>query len=391
MERKSTNLLKPAFILLTAVAISTACAEDEAQKAEAKLELGAADIKPALAKDDLDEEQLRLAQIIHKRIVDYQEIKNKTNDNKEQPFAAYQETTKTGAEFEMLPVKGGSFTWKGEKEGDSLDVSLSPFWMGKTEVTWEEYEPFMLSKIPRQKDGQVLDFMRDQLENDIDFLARPTPPYHPMTYGMARDGHPAISMTQNAANKYCQWLSYQTGHFYRLPTEAEWEYACRADSKTKYSWGDDPAEVDKYAWMGGDAGSHYQKPGQKKANAWGFHDMHGNVMEWTLDQYVPDRKAYFAKEKVTNPWVKATKPYPHVAKGGQWKQALSDLTASKRHPSAPEWKKTDPQDPKSQWYLSDASWLGFRIVRPAEIPSVEEMYHYWNSGVAEDGEFAVYH
>lgn len=345
------------------------------------------DIKPALNNQNLDAEELRLAKVIHKRITDYQQIKNKTNDNTPQPFAAYKETTKSGAQFEMLPVKAGTFTWQGKQETDTLQVTLSPFWMGKTEVTWEEYEPFMLSELPRQKDGKILDFMRDSIENDIDFIARPTPPYHPMTYGMPRDGHPAISMTQHAANKYCQWLSYHTGHFYRLPTEAEWEYACRADSNktnTKYTWGDNPQDADLHAWFGGEPSSHYHKPGLKKPNPWGFHDMQGNVQEWTLDQYVPNRKIYFNKDKVTNPWIKATKPYPHVTKGGHWKQQLPDITASARHPSSEKWKQTDPQNPKSQWYHTDTPWLGLRIVRPAKIPSAEEMYHYWNSGVAED-------
>ncbi|MFD2159940.1 formylglycine-generating enzyme family protein [Rubritalea tangerina] len=343
-----------------------------------------ADVKPALAKDGFDEEQMRLAQVIHKRIVDYQQIKKQTNNGKEEGLEAYKETLKTGAQFEMLPVKGGSFTWKGEEEGDVLEVELSPFWMGKAEVTWEEYEPFMLTEIPRQKDGQVLDFMREQIKNDIDLLARPTPPYHPMTYGMARDGHPAVSMTQHAANKYCQWLSYQTGHFYRLPTEAEWEYVCRAGSKGKYSWGDDDAKAGEYAWVAGDGSSQYQKPGLKKPNAWGFLDMHGNVLEWTLDQYVANRKAYFGKDKVVNPWVKATQPYPHVTKGGHWKQTLKEIEAGARYKSDPMWKISDPQDPKSLWYHTNTPWLGMRVVRPKEIPSAEEMYHYWNSGVEED-------
>ena len=343
-----------------------------------------ADIKPALAKGDFDEEQMRLAQVIHKRVTDYQQIKNKVNNSTDKPFIAYKETLKSGAQFEMLPVKAGSFTWKGEKEGDTLEVDLSAFWMGKAEVTWEEYDPFMYSVLPRAKDGQLPDFMREQIKDDLDFLARPTTPYHPMTFGMARDGHPAIGMTQHAANKYCQWISFQTGHFYRLPTEAEWEYACRAGSKTKYSWGDDPADASKYAWLAGEAGSHYQKPAQKKPNAWGFYDMHGNVLEWTLDQYVPNRQGHFGKKKVVNPWIKATKPYPHVAKGGFWKLPLNDVQASARLQSDPIWKKDDPQGPKSQWYHTREPYPGMRIVRPSKIPTAEEMYHYWNSGVAED-------
>ena len=381
---KSALTTKKAIIALTALSVIPVSAESPPEIIPPAKAVSAADIKPALAKDDLDEEQMRLATIIHKRIVDYKQIKNKTNDNKEQPFASYKESLKTGVQFNMLPVKGGSFTWQGDKEGDKLEVNLSSFWMGEKEVTWEEYEPFMLSEIPRQKDGQVLEFMREQIENDIDFLARPTPPYHPMTFGMKRDGHPAISMTQHAANKYCQWLSYQTGHFYRLPTEAEWEYVSKAGTTTKYSWGDDPAEGNKYAWFGGDAASHYQKPGAKKPNPWGFYDMHGNVMEWTLDQYVPNRKEYFGKDTVTNPWVKASKPYPHVVKGGHWKQTLADIAGNGRQQSDPKWKQSDPQNPRSIWYHTDTPWLGLRVVRPAKIPTAVEMYHYWNSGVAED-------
>lgn len=343
-----------------------------------------ADIKPALAKVGFDEEQMRLATVIHKRIMDYQQIKRETHSGKDEPLVEYKETLKTGVQFDMLPVKGGSFTWKGEEEGDTLEVTLSPFWMAKAEVTWEEYEPFMLSELPRQKDGQVLEFMREEIESDLDLITRPTPPYHPMTYGMPRDGHPAISMTQHAANKYCQWLSFQTGHFYRLPTEAEWEYAARAGAETKYSWGDDAAKLSDYGWAAGDASSFYQKPMQKKPNAWGFYDMHGNVLEWTLDQYVTNRKAYFGKDKVNNPWVKATQPYPHVAKGGHWKQPLDQIVASARHQSSEAWKASDPQNPKSFWYHTNTQWLGFRVVRPAKIPTAEEMYHYWNSGVEED-------
>ena len=344
----------------------------------------APDIKPALAKDGFDEEEMRLVKAIHKRILDYQGIKKKTNNGKEEELIAFQDPLASGAKIDMLPVKGGEFTWRREEKDDILKVSLSPFWMSKHEITWEAYEPFMLSPIPRQKDGQPLDFMRAQIKNDIEFIARPTPPYHPMTFGMKRDGHPALSMTQHAANKYCQWVSFQTGHFYRLPTEAEWEFACRSGSNTNSSWGADAQKAVEYAWFGGDASTHYNIPGQKKPNLLGFHDMHGNVLEWTLDQYVPNRREYFTKDKVHNPWVKATKPYPHVTKGGHWQQSLKEISAAARHQSTPIWKVADPQRPRSLWYHTTTPWLGLRIVRPAKIPTVEEMYHYWNSGVEAD-------
>ena len=347
--------------------LSPALAEDGGSKA---------DIKPPLAMDGVDEERMRLAKLIHEKIVE-------TEKKEKQEMALYEESLESGAKFEMVPIKGGTFTWKGDKEGDVLEATISPFWMGKREVTWEEYDPYMYTEIAREKDGNLPEFIRENAEKEIDLLARPTTPYHPMTFGMPRDGHPAVAMTQHAANKYCQWISLQTGHFYRLPTEAEWEYACRAGQSTNGSWGDDAAKAGDYAWFG-ESGGTYKKPGLKKPNAWGLHDMHGNVVEWTLDQFVPNRKEYFGKDKVMNPWVKATKPYPHVVKGGHWQQKVEDLAASKREKSDAMWKVIDPQRPRSLWYHTSTPWLGMRVVRPLKTPTAEEMYHYWNSGVEAD-------
>ena len=241
---------------------------------------------------EVNEEEMELVSLIHEKLT--------AQAAEEKSAEAYTETLSDGTAFEMLPVKGGSFTWKGAEDHDTLEVTLTAYWLGKHEVTWEEYEPFMLSEIPRQKDGSVLSFMREQIENEVDLLARPTPPYMPMSFGMPKEGHPAISMTQHAANKYCQWLSYQTGHFYRLPTEAEWEYACRAGADTTYSWGNDAAKAGDYVWSQENAEAQYQQPGQKKANSWGFHDMSGNVLEWTLDQHLENRRNHFGKKAVMN-------------------------------------------------------------------------------------------
>jgi formylglycine-generating enzyme required for sulfatase activity len=185
-------------------------------------------------------------------------------------------------------------------------------------------------------------------------------------------------MTQHAANKYCQWLSAQTGHFYRLPTEAEREYACRAGTTTAFSFGDDPALIVDHAWFIDNSEEKYQLVGQKKPNPWGLYDMHGNVAEWTADQYVPD---YFErlKDGAKNPLVRPQTLYPRSVRGGGWADDPAPLRSAARRGSEPAWQQQDPQLPKSLWYLTDAPWLGFRIVRPKEVPSVEEMYFYWNS------------
>ena len=361
-------------------AILVICSVASADDKEAK-----ADIKPPLAKDGFDKEQMRLARVIHKRIVDYHEIKKQTDGGKERGLIPYKETLRSLAQFEMVPIKGGTFTWKGEQEDDVLEVTISPFWMGKHEVTWEEFKPFLYTEIAREKNGDVPEIIRDQIPSDLDLLARPTTPYHPPSMGMPKKGHPAIGMTQHSANKYCQWISYQTGHFYRLPTEAEWEYACRAGNPSNGSWGDDPSMATEYAWFGEDPESHYHKPGLKKPNAWGLYDMHGNVIEWTLDQHVPNRRSYFGRDKVIDPWIKATRPYPHVVKGGHWKQPLEKIAASSRGKSDPTWKISEPEIPQI-WHHPDAPWLGLRVVRPQKIPTAEEMYHYWNSGVEAEEE-----
>ncbi len=290
--------------------------------------------------------------------------------------------------FEMLPIPGGKFKMgssenePGHKpdESPAHEVEISPFWMGKMEVTWNEFELFMYPQ--EEKKARESMNLEASLNALTDGVTRPTQPYVEMSFGMGKDGFPAISMTQHAANKYCQWLSAKTGHFYRLPTEAEWEYAARAGTTTPYYWGADPAQIGEYCWWGKNADFKYQKVGKKKPNPWGLHDILGNVIEWTLDAYDPN---YYATSPVTNPWNRATKPYPHVARGGSWDdEDPAALRVTARRPSSADWKIQDPQLPKSVWYHTDAQFLGFRLVRPLKTPTPEEMLAYWNSGVEKD-------
>jgi len=213
----------------------------------------------------------------------------------------------------------------------------------------------------------------------VDAVSRPTRPYVEMSFGMGINGYPAISMTQNAANKYAEWLSSKTGEFYRLPTEAEWEYACRAGTDTAYFFGNDSSKLSDYAWFAGNAGGKYAKVATKKPNPWGLFDMLGNVMEWTLDAYAP-----YQSKAETDPWVKPTKPYPDAVRGGSWNDPAGKVRCAARVASDASWKQQDPQLPKSIWYMTDAQWLGFRLVRPAKVPSAAEMFRYWNNGVEHD-------
>jgi formylglycine-generating enzyme required for sulfatase activity len=328
-------------------------------------------------------DDMELVRKIHALIVE------RSNAESGEPADYSAKIPQTGAAYHMVAIKGGEFLMgspDGEPgretiEGPQKQVKIAPFWMGKYEVTWDEYEPFMITRIERFKNGARKDF--DPTKHTmIDAVSGPTAPYADMSFGMGRLGYPAICMTQHAANKFCQWLSAQTGHYYRLPTEAEWEYACRAGTSTTYSFGDDPEKLDGYAWYIDNSEEKSQKVGQKKPNPWGLYDMHGNVMEWTADQFVPD---YFTRleSPASNPFVRPQTLYPRSVRGGGWESGPEQVRAAYRLGSDAYWQQQDPQLPKSVWYLTDAPWLGFRIVRPVEVPSAEEMYFYWNSSTGK--------
>lgn len=323
---------------------------------------------------------------IHSRIMSKLDVKS------EPEMAAYTNTIPgTRVNYAMVPIPGGEFTMgspaseegRQADEGPQHTVKVSPFWMGKCEITWNEYELFMYPDDERRTRSQVpTDAAGDKL---ADAVTHPSKPYVEMSFGMGKDGFPAIAMTQHAANKYCQWLSAKTGHFYRLPTEAEWEYAARAGTKTAYYFGDDASKLSEYAWYEQNSDFKYQKVGKKKPNPWGLYDMCGNVVEWVLDQYDPEYYTVSSKNgTVTDPWNKATKPYPHAVRGGSWDDQESKLRSAARRGSDRSWKMQDPQLPKSIWFFSDAQFVGFRIVRPLKVPSAEEMQKYWSSGVERD-------
>ncbi len=295
----------------------------------------------------------------------------------------------TRVQYAMVPIPAGDYTMgspdseagRSADEGPQFKVKIPAFWMGQCEVTWNEFELFMYPDEERKFKSEIA--TDPAVDKVSDVVTRPTKPYVEMSFGMGKDGFPAISMTHHAANKYCEWLSAKTGHFYRLPTEAEWEYACRAGSTTPYSFGADASKIGEYAWYEKNSDFKYQKVGKKKPNAWGLYDMHGNVAEWCIDQYAPNL-GVLAGLGSDDPFVKSKTPYPHVAKGGSWDDDAKRLRSAARRGSDKSWKMQDPQLPKSIWYLTDAQFLGFRIVRPLKVPTPEEARAYWNSGVEKE-------
>ncbi|MFN4146006.1 MAG: formylglycine-generating enzyme family protein [Runella sp.] len=292
--------------------------------------------------------------------------------------------------YDMVAIPGGEFMMgspakeKGRKddEGPQHKVKIEPFWIGKYEVTWDLYDLFTTKNIELEMAKRHPD-----PENSLaktDGSTRPSPSYVDMSFGMGRAGYPAINMTQYAAIYFCKWLYDKTGVFYRLPTEAEWEYACRAGTATAYSFGDDPKLLDQYGWYKGNSGGAYKKPGQKKPNPWGLYDMHGNVMEWTLDQYAKDYYSKKAAGQVNEPYNPVKELYPTSVRGGSWDDDATICRSAARVPSSPDWKVLDPQSPKSEWWMTSASFVGFRIVRPLKTPTPEEIKAYYSPELIED-------
>jgi formylglycine-generating enzyme required for sulfatase activity len=254
---------------------------------------------------------------------------------------------------------------RNEDEGPQVKVEIAPFWMAKCEVTWDEYDEFGFSyDLKRKKRENVDASKQSDTEKAGDAVTRPTPPYADETFGMGRRGQPVICITHHSAMEYCRWLSAKTGKAYRLPTEAEWEYACRAGTTTTYSFGDDAGELGEYAWYVENA-EKPQAVGKKKPNPWGLHDMHGNVAEWCLDHYVPDIYATLLKEQPSKRPVSlpTAREYPYVARGGSWDDDPEKLRSAGRLASNLEWSVQDPQRPQSIWWHTDATFVGFRVVR----------------------------
>jgi formylglycine-generating enzyme required for sulfatase activity len=272
--------------------------------------------------------------------------------------------------FDMVAIPGGTFLMgsradeRGRRadEGPRHPVTVRPFWMGKLEVTWDEYDLYRKG----HPAGQWLN--EAALARDPDAVTRPSAAYHDETWGYGREGFPVLGISHHAAMEYCYWLSKATGKAYRLPTEAEWEYACRAGTRTAYHFGDDPGRLGEYAWYEQNADERTHPVGQKKPNPWGLYDMHGNVAEWCVDHYRADdyRSCPLNRALVAPVRLPTAARYPHVVRGGSWVDAATRCRSAARRPSDKSWNRRDPSRPQSVWWLSDADFVGFRVVRAVD-------------------------
>ena len=279
-------------------------------------------------------------------------------------LAKYTDTIpNTKVTFDMVPVPAGTFMMgspatepgRNADEGPQHKVTLKAFFIGAKEVPWAEYDEFGFSIDLQRKRKLGLTGPKDA----GDVVSRPTPPYADESWGWGKDAQPVIGITQYSATKYCEWLSARTGKKYRLPTEAEWEYAARAGTKTAYSFGDDAATVGDHAWLKANSEEQPHVGGQKKPNAWGLFDIHGNAAEWTRDLY---DAAFYAKSPADNPLNDTKELYPHVVRGGSWDDEPARLRSAARRSSIEAWSRRDPQNPKSLWWHTDATFVGFRVV-----------------------------
>lgn len=254
----------------------------------------------------------------------------------------------TTAAFEMIAIPGGTITPGRSKDSpqDTNDLparplTVKPFWIGRYEVTWDEFLPYIFAEWDKA----------ERNPEESDGFSRPTKPYGSLfrEHGQAR--HPALGMSHYSAVQFCRWLRARTGLEYRLPTEAEWEYACRAGTNTVYCWGDNPDLASEHAWFEANSDMTTHPVGKKPPNKFGVYDMVGNIAEWCAED---------------------SEEAPRVARGGAFTEPLSKLRCAARMMDVPEWNALDPQIPKSMWWLSSADFVGIRVVRSLPEPTEAE-------------------
>ncbi len=261
--------------------------------------------------------------------------------------------------FEMVAVNGGKFKMS-NLNGNTETTQVNDFWIGKTEVSWNEYLAFFkATESEGRKEG------KDNTTEEVDGITGPTPPWGAPDQGWGKGERPAITMTHYAAETYCNWLSQITGKHYRLPTEAEWEYACRGGTSGPYFFDGNPKDFSEKGFVGNllkkqstliDSFIVYKNNSQNRTatpssvneNPFGLKHMLGNVSEFCSD--------------VSDDGLE------HVIRGGSYKDNEYGVTCSSRgYTRTDDWLVTDPQMPKSIWWYSDCMHVGFRVVCENEL------------------------
>lgn len=240
--------------------------------------------------------------------------------------AAYAEAIPgTLVALDMVGVPGGEIVMPDPAtKGATIAVKIKPFWIARTEATWDQYDVFILK----------LDQPQGAPEG-ADAVSRPSKPYGTADRGYGHKGYPVINESFLGAEQFCKWLAARTGRKYRLPTEAEWEYACRAGQPEP-----DKKRLAQMAWFDQEATNPV---GKKAPNAWGICDMLGNVGEWCVGL--------------------GGRP---VVCGGSFMDPAEKVRPTSRRYQDPTWQANDPQTPKSKWWLSDGEFVGFRVIRESE-------------------------
>ncbi|GAB5403738.1 MAG: formylglycine-generating enzyme family protein [Aureliella sp.] len=307
-------------------------------------------------------------------------------------------------EFEMIPVPGGTFKFGSpededgfeDDEGPQVEVKVDPMWVAKHETTWKQYRLYM-AMYKLFKDLNSRGMRKLTPENEVDAVTAPTELYEPsFTFEYGQDDDlPAVTMTQYSAKQFTKWLSKLTGQQYRLPAEAEWEYACRGGTDTAFYFGDDPDDIDDYAWHYDNSDQLPHPVGEKKPNPFGLYDMHGNVMEWVIDGYTEDGYESLTEKdaplKVADT-LRWTESYDNrVVRGGSFEDYPEDLrSAAKITSEDDDWREDDPNIPLSPWwYTSDPTrGIGFRIFRSYKPVGEDLITKFWDID-NEDIEFDV--
>ena len=302
-------------------------------------------------------------------------------------FTNYIETIPgTSIAFEMIAIPGGTFMigspesedYRDTDEGPQREIAISPFWMERHEVTWDEYEAFYKETKSEGRSEDQYRFVKNVKE--LDGATGPTPAYGNPDQGWGKGERPAITMTHYATRRYCDWLSNKTGKKYRLPTEAEWEYAARGQTKSAYFFAGSPTQfsqqrfwnklfgvdttnINSYLiyFVNSDGKSHI--PSRVKTNPFGLINTLGNVKEFCRDWYAPDTyMKYPGGRKIIDP-TGPSQGKEYVIRGGSYLNDADNVRAADRdHTKTVRWMRTDPQIPKSLWWYSDCADVGFRVV-----------------------------